>query len=261
MYIIVVFTLILILLYFLYSRYLKKTHESFNGKNIEIVVSRFNEDLEWTNTNLFSKYPIICYNKGVNNNYKVNNLKKKVKLPNIGRESHTYLYHIINNYDNLADVTVFLPGSVKTDVYNKWTRANILMENLETHQNTIFIGAIHNNVRDELYNFKMDNYDSTNSSNKNINPETKLEISVLRPYGLWYDNHFNDIKIQCISYSGIFAVSKEHILQKPKSYYKNLIKELSNTSNPEVGHYFERSWVAIFNPTENALFVNTNHLF
>ena len=28
-------------------------------------------------------------------------------MPNVGRESHTYLYHIVENYDNMADWTVF----------------------------------------------------------------------------------------------------------------------------------------------------------
>ena len=30
------------------------------------------------------------------------------KLPNVGRESHTYLYHIINKYETLPEITVFI---------------------------------------------------------------------------------------------------------------------------------------------------------
>jgi len=33
-----------------------------------------------------------------------------VRLPNVGRESHTYLHHIVSNYDRLADVTFFAQG-------------------------------------------------------------------------------------------------------------------------------------------------------
>ena len=33
-------------------------------------------------------------------------------LENIGRESHTYLYHIVKNYSVLADVTIFVRGNV-----------------------------------------------------------------------------------------------------------------------------------------------------
>jgi hypothetical protein len=70
----------------------------------EIVIARYNEDLSW-----LKKIPktikITIYNKGLDNiEY------PSIKLPNIGRESHTYLYHIINNYDNLADQTIFCQG-------------------------------------------------------------------------------------------------------------------------------------------------------
>jgi hypothetical protein len=32
-------------------------------------------------------------------------------LPNVGREAHTYLHHLHNRYDSLADVTIFLMAS------------------------------------------------------------------------------------------------------------------------------------------------------
>ena len=35
-------------------------------------------------------------------------------LPNVGREQHAYLTHIVRNYDSLADWTVFLHGKVST---------------------------------------------------------------------------------------------------------------------------------------------------
>ncbi len=30
-----------------------------------------------------------------------------IQLPNVGRETHTYLHHIVSRYDSLADWTVF----------------------------------------------------------------------------------------------------------------------------------------------------------
>ena len=70
----------------------------------ELVIARYNEDVSWTT--VIDNPDIVCtiYNKGqpINLPY--------VQLPNIGRESHTYLHHIIENYNNLADVTVFCQG-------------------------------------------------------------------------------------------------------------------------------------------------------
>ena len=37
-----------------------------------------------------------------------------VVLPNVGREQHAYLTHIVRNYDSLADRTVFLHGKMPT---------------------------------------------------------------------------------------------------------------------------------------------------
>lgn len=232
-----------------------------NKKSIEIVVSRFNEDLNWLNEYPFSKYPVICYNKGINNNYNINNMKKSIKLLNVGRESHTYLYHIINNYDNLADITIFLPGSANSNAYNKKIRSIQLVKECEKSNTSVIIGVKHKSVKKELYNFKMEKYKSTTQDNNVINPETKLELSKIRPYGLWYENKFPNTDIHYIPYSGIIAISKEHILQYPKVYYEKLIDELSYSSNPEVGHYFERSWVAIFNNLTGAKFIDASELF
>jgi hypothetical protein len=79
----------------------------------EIVIARYNEDLSWLK-NIPKTIKITIYNKGINDIENMKNLEKIkyniIKLPNIGRESHTYLYHIINNYDNLADKTIFCQG-------------------------------------------------------------------------------------------------------------------------------------------------------
>ena len=69
----------------------------------ELILARYNEDISWIDKVDVEK--ITIYNKGEDN------LKYKyIKLPNIGRESHTYLYHIIENYDNLTELTIFSQG-------------------------------------------------------------------------------------------------------------------------------------------------------
>jgi len=68
---------------------------------LEIVVARYNEDLRWSNK--YKEY-LTVYNKGDDE------IEGSIRLENIGREAHTYLHHIVNNYDNLADYTIFLQG-------------------------------------------------------------------------------------------------------------------------------------------------------
>jgi len=65
-----------------------------------VVISRYNESVDWVKD---LQYPYTIYNKGMDDiNY------PNIKLSNIGRESGTYIYHIIQNYNNINDYTIFL---------------------------------------------------------------------------------------------------------------------------------------------------------
>jgi hypothetical protein len=80
--------------------------------NVRVIVSRYNEDLNWLNEYPFTEFEYIVYNKGINDDFCKNNVIQVVNLPNIGREGHSYLWHIIAHYDHLANILVFFPGSV-----------------------------------------------------------------------------------------------------------------------------------------------------
>jgi hypothetical protein len=219
---------------------------------IDIVISRYNENLEWITEINEEEFNIIVYNKGINDNFiKLANMSI-IKLNNVGRCDHTYLYHVITNYNNLANITVFLPGSGNIDY--KMDKIKELMALIKTHNKAVFLpDQICTNVKHTMYKFTISEYVSTDIQNRDLNPESNLELSEIRPYGRWYEHYFNDIRINSISYYGIFSVDKMDILQHSIEYYENLIKQLCNTSNPEVGHYFERSWCAVFYPMKNTL--------
>jgi len=103
-----------------------------------------------------------------------------------------------------------------------------------------------------LYYFTLDEWETTNINNKKLNNETKLLLSPIRPFGKWYEKLFNtNINITVITYLSMFAVHKNHITQHPIEYYNNIIYFINTHSNPEVGHYIERSWAAIFYPYPN----------
>jgi hypothetical protein len=232
------------------------TIESFEDKykSQEIVIARYNEDLEWIKEEPFNRHPIIVYNKSDNENFSKNNVKKIVNLPNVGREMHSYFYHIIENYDNLSDVTIFLPGSA--ELPNKFERSKNLVRTVEETNNTVFSCSNDDNFVENNYNFEIDDYLSSNEKNKTLNTDTSMKISDIRPYGKWYNSIFtNEEKNTCISWNSIIAVSKKNILQKPKSYYEKLMKEVNEHHNHETVHYLERSWYAIFYPYKNAKFI------
>jgi hypothetical protein len=70
-----------------------------------LVVNQYNYDISWV-----PKYTdnYVIYDKG---NTEIES-DKVIKLPNVGHNIHTYFHHIIENYDSLADVTIFVKGDV-----------------------------------------------------------------------------------------------------------------------------------------------------
>jgi hypothetical protein len=84
--------------------YIKYIGEKFDNKVLSLIVSRYNENIEW----VYAYNDIaIVYNKGSELDIPFVNIKK---LENIGREGHTYLYHVIQNYNNLSNKIFFLQG-------------------------------------------------------------------------------------------------------------------------------------------------------
>ena len=69
-------------------------------QHIEIVLAKYDESVEWANK-YKDKATVTVYDKSSSP------VPGAITLPNVGRESHTYLHHIISRYDSLADWTVF----------------------------------------------------------------------------------------------------------------------------------------------------------
>jgi hypothetical protein len=79
---------------------------------MNIVVACYRENLNWLSG--FEDCRIHVYDKSPSSarasQQCLPSSAEVTHLPNVGREAHTYLTHIINRYDSLADVTVFLQG-------------------------------------------------------------------------------------------------------------------------------------------------------
>jgi hypothetical protein len=220
-----------------------------NYDNIDIIVSRYNEDLNWTLEKPFNEFKYIVYNKGDNENFEKANIKQILTLPNVGRCDHTYLYHITENYDMLNNVLVFFPGSLNLGI-KKEIAIDLLNRIKNNNGNAaIFVGRLlQNGVYDEFKNFHLENWSSSDHNNIVKNNESILYPANIRPFGKWFLHNFGNIKVYISNYYGIFSVDKKDIIQHRKYRYEKLVKQLEVSSNPEVGHYIERSWAAIFFP-------------
>jgi len=88
--------------------------------DFNIVISFYNNhnyiNLLQAFDNFLIKYNAFIYNKS-NNEIKIPNDHCLLKnLDNIGREGETYLNHIINNYDNLCEYTLFIQDDTNNHI-------------------------------------------------------------------------------------------------------------------------------------------------
>jgi hypothetical protein len=244
--------------------------------NIEMVIARFQESLEWLRDPPFCEYSYRVYNKGSNSDFYCDNGRflGEVKLPNVGREAHSYLYHIVTNWndhdhDHDQDmITVFLPGSV--DSPHKYARAQHLLHRVATTHQTTFSGWFEPVPSREYFrDFQLDTYQHTHIANQQDAMTTTTNTAIIqpaeiRPYGKWFDAMFAD-KTETslwrfLTYHAMFAVRAQDIYgaagkgkSKSKAYYEKFLNQLSGHPNPEVGHFMERSYPVLFSPDEYAL--------
>lgn len=237
----------------------------------DMVIAIYKEKLDWLklyDRNDYNFRNIFLYNKFEGNNNKTSQdlhcvtLGKecvKINLKNEGRCDHTFLYHIIHHYDTLADVTIFTKGS--SDLPRERTKLKFITKKVFEKKTSVF-SVDHRPVPISMWykDFKIETYQASHPDNRS-EPLTgvydrKMKLAEPRPFGKWYNKHFPNLNIFHASYAAVMAISKEHIRQHPKSYYETLIKELEGSPNPEVGHYFERAWIAVFHPIpEECLYV------
>jgi len=221
-------------------------------ETIDIIVTRYNEHLDWLRylpINLIRT--IFIYNKGENETFfkkflPTDDLKDKMiikKLPNIGRIDHTITYHILETWDNPADILVSLPGSIMM-CRMKGAYLNYIMKNLKhvkTKYNGFYSPRFH--VVSPRFNYFIDDYQAEGKCNRNNNPFIKSEYP---DFVTWKNAIIDQVPIKFVSMRGMFSVCKENIKHIDKDVYERLLGSLSVGDNIENGHFAERIWAHLF---------------
>jgi hypothetical protein len=78
-------------------------------RDVEVVLAQYDEDIRWSD--LYRAVRTV-YCKGDESMYLLT--PDCTRLPNVGRESHTYLHHVVERYDSLAGWTVFSQAGAPT---------------------------------------------------------------------------------------------------------------------------------------------------
>ena len=211
-----------------------------NKNYLELVVARYEEDLKWAKN--YGDFTTV-YNKGESE------VEGSIKLKNIGREAHTYLYHIVNNYDNLADYTVFLQGD---PAYPHSPRVHKLIKHIiEDNELLPDFFWVSERIVESDFEYIREPYHK-------LFPNLKFA----------YETIFGkepDVETFSFGAGAQFCVSRERLRRQPKEFYKKILdifeydkeeldevalKLLGNPGlnekflplNPELGLHMERLW-------------------
>jgi len=218
---------------------------------IDVVVSRYSENLEMLKDFPADKYQrIFIYNKNPTPYESTLERATVENLPNIGREAHTYLHHVIKHYDDLADTTLFIPGSVRNKPWKDFQLYKI-RKSLDNGPGSFIVRSTR--PKSMEHDFQIDSHELSNSSNKSLNKESKLTPASIRPLSKWLEHYMPGEDMHCLGVFGTFSATRDDIRKRPKSFYEELIKTV-DTTNPEAVHYMERLWANIFSiPEKNCL--------
>lgn len=199
------------------------------------IIASHNEDIEWLK-------PIanqtIIYNKGNPISEEASNLfAAVVSLPNVGRESHTYLTYVIENYEKLPEVVTFSQARISDHGHLNPLNALITMS-----EEAKEFGAS-KNFRQAYVPFHF-GFNSVRSD-RNYRTVVCEKFSNIGSFMTsFFGSHNPHLKVY---WNGIFSVRRDKILSRPKEFYIALRKTLEYHNNPVEGHYFERCWYYIFN--------------
>lgn len=202
-----------------------------------IVIAKYKENVDWLDP-LKDGYSLYVYNKDEDSE------DDKMKLPNVGREAHTYLHHIVSQYDNLnpQGYTFFCQGDLPNheprcihyikDCFISALEHGMSKINADTH--------VHPIVYSPKYNFRMLEW-----GKEKVSPNLRDE-----KFGEWFERVLQQqfpVKEFYWIKGANFAVSNKLILHKTREFYERLLDECSLHKNPETAYFLERAWIYVFN--------------
>ena len=211
--------------------------------NKRLIIARYNENLEWLKKH--EDFKITVYNKG--ESYPDNKFFEVINLENKGRESHTWLYHIVQNYNNLDEINIFMQGRIDDLGCMAYNNPKLYLKKINKYG---FVASRFGML--SPFHWK---YNVGIEKNKKYKKEwDKKEISRSKiGFRKFAKDLFPNIPLfVATSYGGCFAVKKELIKNHDIDYYYNLLEILSQNKNPIEGHYLERLWCYMF--SQNNLF-------
>ena len=194
--------------------------------SIELVVAHHTESLAW-----LRKTP-ASFRRTVLDKNPADTFPGAIALPNIGRESHSYLHFIVSRYQTLGDVTVFCQGHPFDHAFDFHTTLRRIAESPGTVDRFLWLGHI-------------------------IDTDDARGHTLFRGWSKNDDGHeldmngfhralFGDDGPQEYTFKlgAQFAASKSCIHSRPLNFWERALQVASDF--PDAAHCFERSWDRVF---------------
>ena len=206
-----------------------------DNSSMELVVARYEEDLRWLKR-VPSSFKILVYNKGSTQALPESLHTKEgmsvLSLPNIGREAHSYLTHLITRYDSLPSITVFCQGRPFDHAPDLHDRLAALAAGKEVPAPFLWYGFLE---------------DTDDPKGRRLfvpwskNPE-RTELAT----GKLFEELFDCTSPELFHFRGgaQFSISREGVLSRPREFYERAL-DLCAT-DPLVPHSLERLWDRFF---------------
>jgi len=212
------------------------------GHRVDVVVSAYREDLSWLRTLearglLGDAATLRVYTK--HSDTEVPGGIASIPLPNVGRCDHTYLHHIAENYDRLADTTLFLPGTARA-LWWKWLPLRFVVLPRLGAPGACISGAVRPFTAADR-NLALDSYRAASGQG-----DTRVVPARVRPFHAWWAANFpGRPEPRRVAVGGVFVARRWAIRKLPLSLWRDLLDQHAAGDNVEVGHYMERSWYAL----------------
>jgi hypothetical protein len=208
------------------------------------VIAHYKENLDWVKEvrELFPEVTITIYHKDAPVLLDIFNIRH-ISLPNVGREAHTYLYHIINNYDILPEYTIFCQGNpfdhIKKSTLYETLRSTRIWTPFRYEE---FCGVPNEDIF--LVN-RPSNIGNTFCSwwNRFFRPITPRPHPVVEPSHTPY-NYYK------VVWNAQFSVHKSLIRSRSLDFYKQLYDTVDKDSDALEAHFLERTWGNVFTDFE-----------
>lgn len=199
---------------------------------IQFVIAKYKEDVAWVDRLGVST---VVYDKSGEPD-ETDEPVSRVALPNLGRESHTYLHHIVTRYPDFPRYTAFLQGDPSDHIKPGWTIYDVA----EEIERLIERGVKFKGLAD--FTIRCDHHGRPH----NLGPGVKIPVG--RLYARLFDGPV-PLRYHNRAPAGLLIVDRERILLRPRELYESALHAVLADPKDEhhTGHAMERLWYIVFN--------------